>query len=63
MFVQIVSGSAKRGKAVPFLGDVFVVVASVAVVVCIDVAVVVVVGSITPNTTPACRIRFTCLFV
>ena len=53
MFVQIVSGSAKRGNAVPFLGDVFVVVASVAVVVCIDVAVVVVVGSITPNATPA----------
>ena len=57
MFVQIVSGSAKRGNAVPFLGDVFVVVASVevSVVVCIDVAVVVVVvGSIIPlNATPA----------
>ena len=55
MFVQIVSGSAKRGNAVPFLEDVFVVVASVAVVVCIDVAVVVVVvGSMVPlNATPA----------
>ena len=39
LFVLVVPGPAYRKKAVPFIGDVLVVVVTVADVVCIDVVV------------------------